>query len=108
MYDLSTLQAMSREAAREAAKAHSVPFVVEKEDLKAMPPFPFPNLGDYVPKGWKKVNEYFVDHSGFGGDNDPALSVNQFIKKLVVGRGYAIIEVGQFQLYVGEFIKEVK
>jgi hypothetical protein len=96
---------MSRDAAKRAARAHKVPFIVEQEDLDAMPPFPFPELGTYIPKGWQKVQEYFVDSSGFGQEGEPALTVNQFIKKLVVGRGYAITEVGQFQLYVGEFIK---
>ncbi len=38
-------------------------------------------------------------------DSEPALSVNQFLKKLKVGHGYALIEEGEFQVYVGEFVK---
>ncbi len=108
MYDLATLQAMSRDAAKKAARAHKVPFIVEQEDLAAMPPFPFPNLGDYRPKGWKLITEHFVDSSGFGTEGEPALTVNQFLAKLTPGHGYAVIGEGQFQVWVGEFTKEVK
>lgn len=107
MYDLATLRAMNRAAASRAAREHKRPYIVEKEDLGSMPPFPFPNLGDYRPKGWKLIEEHFVDNSGFGSPGEPALTVNEFISKLVVGHGYAIIGEGQFQVYVGEFTKEV-
>ena len=46
-----------------------------------------------------------MDSSGFGASDEPALSFGQFKKILKVGFGYAIIEEGQFQVYVGEFTK---
>jgi len=83
------------------------PYLFKKEDRDHFPPFPFPNIGDFRPKGWELTESYFVDSSGFGSDNEPALTVRQFLKKLQDGFGYAIIEEGQFQVYVGEF-KKVK
>ena len=49
-------------------------------------------------------NPIFVDSSGFGADNEPALSIRQFKMRLVdnlqYGYGYGIYEQGQFQVYV--------
>lgn len=69
-----------------------------------------PNFGTYVPEGWILKEQYFVDSSGFSTDAELAghscLSFNQLVKKVKKGRGYAIIEVGQFQLHVGEFVSD--
>ena len=62
-------------------------------------------LGDYTPKGYKIVNTFFVDSSGFGQEGELALTLGQFLGKVKVGRGYAIKEVGQFQVYINEYIK---
>jgi len=70
-----------------------------------------PFLGDYVPPGFQFVRKYFVDASGFGAPDEPALTADQFlaaIRKNVLSDksyGYGILEVGQFQVYVGEYIK---
>ena len=105
MFDLRTIQAMNREHAARAAKEGRLPYIVWAEDLDNMPPFPFPNLGNYVPDGWKLDKEYFVDSSGFGQEGEPALTIDQFLKVVEVGKGYALTECGQFQLYVGEYTK---
>jgi hypothetical protein len=105
MYDLATIQAMNRDASRIACQKNLVPYVVWEGDKNLFPPFPFPKLGDYIPKGWKKVNEYFCDSSGLGSEDEPALTIREFKNKLVVGRGYAITSEGQFQVYVGEYIR---
>ena len=105
MMSLSQIQYESRAAAAKAAREDKHPFIVEAEDLKAIPPFPFPFIGDYVPDGWRKVEDYFVDSSGFGRPGEPALTIEQFVKRLTVGHGYAITEAGQFQLYVGEYVQ---
>ena len=60
-------------------------------------------LGDYIPKGWKLVNTYFVDNSGLGTNDEPALSFGQFLSKVKKGYGYAIGDVGQFQIYINEY-----
>src|SRR4030042_6549218 len=106
MFSLDQIYAMQREAAEKAAKEHQVPYIVWQEDLDNMPPFPFPFLGDYVPKGWKLVETYFVDSSGFGQEGEPALTARQFLAKIKVDFGYALREVGEFQVVVGEYQKE--
>ena len=104
MFDLDTIRAMNRKQATGARRANVEPYVIESEsEVDGFPPFPFPNIGDYRPKGWKLVNKYFVDSSGFGSNDEPALTTEQFKRKLKVGMGYAIIEEGQFQVYIGEF-----
>jgi hypothetical protein len=55
--------------------------------------------------GYKRVNIYFVDNSGFGSDSEPALTANSFLDKVKAGYYYAIISVGQFQVYIGEYEK---
>lgn len=70
-------------------------------------------------KGYELIKEFFVDSSGFGLDNEPALTKNQFelelykairdndengTKKLTA----KITGVGQFQVYVGLFKKVAK
>jgi hypothetical protein len=107
MMSLAQIHELSQDAARDAAEEGLIPFVVEIQDIQGWREngggFPFPNLGDYVPPGWVKTNEYFVNSSGWGASDEPALTARQFIEKLQPGLGYAITEVGQFQLYVGEF-----
>lgn len=103
--DLQTIARLSREQGMRASKKHKKPYLFEEEDRKHFPPFPFSNIGDYRPIGWELVNQYFVDKSGFGSDDEPALTIERLIKKLKAGMGYAIIEEGEFQLYIGEFKK---
>jgi len=66
-----------------------------------------PNFGDYraTRYGWKMTKVYFVDSSGFGAEDEPALTFPQFVRQAKVGKGYAIIETGQFQVRIGEFTK---
>jgi hypothetical protein len=69
-----------------------------------------PSLGGYVPRGWKRTDDkpFFVDTSGFGGPDEPALDHSAFAKALAVlpeGVGIAIIEAGQFQCYVATYVR---
>jgi len=106
MYGLATIESMNEERAKESKDKK--PYVISSQsEIDNMPPFPFPNFGNYRPKGWKLVETYFVDSSGVGSDREPALTSERFKDKLKVGYGYAIIEEGQFQVRVGEF-KRVK
>jgi hypothetical protein len=63
-------------------------------------------------KGYKLIEELFVDSSGFGSPDELALTREQFEKKLLElldqhGQLNATITgVGQFQVYVGLFKKE--
>jgi hypothetical protein len=110
MLSTESIEQESRRAARLAAERDMKPFTVWAEDLRKWKggrcQLPFPALGSYKPKGYKLVDTLFVDSSGFGSENEPALTYNQLINRLVVGRGYAILKQGQFQCYVGEFVRK--
>ena len=103
MLSLKQIRLESQRAARNAARNHREPYIYEAEDQDTFPPFPFPDIGSYRPKGWKLIDEFFVDSSGFGNEGERAMTVEKFLKVLKPGRGYAIIEKGEFQLFVGEF-----
>ena len=106
MMSLEQIQALSHKAALKAARAGTRPFIVEEGDAErflAQGKFPFPFIGEYVPKGWKLVETYFADATGMGYDNEPALTMGALARKLKVGKGYAVVEAGEFQVYVGEF-----
>ena len=105
MLDISTIRRMSREAAKKAASEGLEPYILWPGEEDDFPPFPFPFIGDYRPKGYRLCKKYFVDSSGLGAEDEPALTIDRFIKCLKPGRGYAVIEAGQFQVIVGEFKK---
>lgn len=52
---------------------------------------------------WKLIETLLVDNSGFGQDDEPALTIEQFYKEILAGRGYGVIDAGQFQVQVGVF-----
>jgi hypothetical protein len=122
MFSPQTIRDMSDKAAREAARKGKRPFVFYNEESVNGPPWPFPFVGDYVAKGWEPYIEdgeplqLFADSSGFGGDNEPALSTRQLtiaIKRVMadaakagVTVGFALTQVGQFQAYIGVFAKK--
>jgi len=116
MMSLATIRHMSDEQARKASAVRKVPYVpFDVEEVERWgtggKPFPFPNLGSYRPHGWILEDELFCDASGFGGENEPALSprkLREKVKEIIGGDesktyGFAITDVGQFQLYVGVF-----
>lgn len=106
MMDLRSIRRLSQEAAVKAASKGLTPYIWEEDDKVEPDLVYFPFLGTHVPRGWVMVNTYFVDSSGFGDEDDPALTHEQFLEKLQIGRGYAIIEAGEFQVYVGEFVQQ--
>lgn len=116
MMSIESIRALSRNAARDAAARNQVPFYLEESDVQDLrarvngknlpyngPLFSFPMIGDHRPKGWRLVKKLFVDTSGLGADNEPALSIRQLADALEPGFGYALIETGQFQAYIGVF-----
>ncbi len=100
---LELIKQLSQEAGQQAAEENREPLVAFVDRDEAV--FKCPNLGDYVPDGWTLIERLFVDNSGFGSPNEPALTAEQFINKVKEGFGYAIIEEGQFQVYIGVFKK---
>ena len=125
MMSLETIHRMNDEQGDKASLKEKVPYVLfNEDDVHNMPGgkdwkeggrrgFPFPNLGTYVPEGWEITEEsFFVDSSGMGADDEPALTIEQFNAELLelVNRdgltiGLAISEVGQFQLHVSVYRK---
>ena len=95
------IRAMEQEQANKAAADGIEPLMVWKGDDRAS--MRIPNIGSHRPEGWELVQEYFVDKFGMGAEDEPALTIDQFLGKVQDGMGYAIVEEGQFQLYVGEF-----
>lgn len=87
------------------------PYVpVDVEEIKAYPPFPFPDLRAFESDDWIPTeNAWFADSSGFGRDTEPALTVAQFKRALQAHyednptHGFGITNIGQFQLYITAF-----
>ncbi len=103
MMSLEQIERESRAAARRSAARHEVPMIVEKEDIATFPPFPFPYLGSRNPRGYRLVTTHFVDSSGFGTLGEPALTIQQFLARLVPGHAYAVREAGEFQVVIAEY-----
>jgi hypothetical protein len=100
------IRAYADEAGIKAKKAKKVPKLFKTEEDRSVDfckTIPF--LGSYVPEGWYIEDGLFVDSSGFGAPGEAALTAAQFLQKLEVGKGYAVIESGEFQVYVGVFGK---
>lgn len=116
MMSIDVIRKENDRAAARARKAKKVPHVftdpiTSDDEIRLIP-----NLGSLVPPGWELIegDELFVDHSGWGAPNEPALTLDQF--KAELNRriredatiGYAIVEVGPFQLYIGTFKRKGK
>ena len=111
MFSLETINYLNQQAARKAHKRRKTPFVPDSpQALDAMPPFPFPSLGDYEPPGWERTDEsWFCDKTGWGRTDEPALTIERLKRQLQAyivenpGHGFGITEEGQFQLFVTAF-----
>jgi hypothetical protein len=99
MYGIDVISKLNREAGRKAKGKQ--PYIAKMNGDPDV--FLCPNFGTYRAKGWRLVQRYFVNNSGFGSDNEPALTPQQFRFKVKEGFGYAVIETGWFQVYIGEF-----
>lgn len=62
-------------------------------------------------KGYELIKEFFVDNSGFGSSDEPALTPDRFIRELadILKENHScysfITNAGQFQVYIGIFKK---
>jgi hypothetical protein len=79
MFSLEVIIHLNNEAAREARRKKKEPHVPTPEEIENFPPFPLPHLGPFVPPGWEQVEDavWFADSSGWGRNDEPALSVGQ-------------------------------
>jgi hypothetical protein len=117
MMGLETINELSREAAKKAKRTKLLPLVLaEAEDSDKLGSYGYriPDFGDYRPKGWKLVDEWLCDSSGFGAEYERALTVPQLRErmkeKITEGKqyGYGTISQGQFQVVLGVFEQEAK
>ncbi len=53
----------------------------------------------------QKYGAYFVDATGLGKPADPALTLQEFVQRIQLGRGHAIVEKGKYQVKIGIFQK---
>ena len=110
MMSLETIHRLNTEIAVEAAEQEQRPLVLTADELDYCPPFPIPDLGHLEPNGWERTDAtWFVDKTGHGHEWEPALTIEQFkreLRKYVAdhpGHGFAIVEEGEFQVYVAAF-----
>ncbi len=62
-------------------------------------------LIDNCPDGFIEIQDYFVDSAGWGREDEPALTAEQFLAKVKAGKFYGITAQGRFQVYVTEYEK---
>jgi len=101
MMSLEAIEYENKKAEDRARKNRSKLFVAQTDGDVNIEDAPY--IGDYIPEGWRQTETFFVDSSGMGGQNEPALTFNQLIAEVKKGYGYALISVGQFQVYIAEF-----
>lgn len=108
MADKSPLYIYSTDIAYADYIEQGTPKVLKADEVK--PPFSIPFVGDADFAAWTRTKRYwFVDSSGFGAPDEPALMPDAFtleLKRYIMdnpSHAYGITETGQFQLYVVAF-----
>jgi hypothetical protein len=113
MMSIESIVALSRELAVNAYAEGVEPYVPANADEPlSWNRIPIPNMGSYSPAGWKELNTAFVDKTGAGRSYEPAMTIDAF--KLWASReinehpgcGFAIVEEGEFQVYIASFIPD--
>ena len=64
-----------------------------------------PKLKKKEQVGYKLEKTFFVDNSGIGDMGEAALTFDHFLGKVKKGRYYGITDIGQFQVFIGEYTK---
>jgi|2_EtaG_2_1085320.scaffolds.fasta_scaffold35450_3 hypothetical protein len=110
MWGLETIRQINEEAATAARGDGNAPYCIGVADsLDEWPPFPFPHLGyacDDVDQEHDRLDTCLVDRSGFGAEDEPALTALAFRNRLGTLREQhgalmvALEEIGQFQVYI--------
>jgi hypothetical protein len=113
MMSLQAIADLSRQQAVRAAAHEIEPYApADPDEPFKWNTFPFPNIGDYRPNGWCLVDTAFCDKTGWD-NSGPAMSADalriwvservQIEQDKGYRAGFALVEEGQFQLYVGYF-----
>lgn len=140
MMDVRTMDELQSKAAYRARVKKLKPKTFSEDELLDMSDGDvsglgkIPDLGHYKPQGWKRFNikdiqdklkhkhkiyEYgnknhgalFCDASGFGCEDEPAMTIYQCLDTiqelnyLKPNLGYGIVRQGQFQIYLGVFVE---
>jgi hypothetical protein len=114
MFSGATLTAINDDIAAQAAQKGLypyVPFNAEELDRGESWLRLIPNIGYYEPPSWEEVDHVQVDKTGLD-KSGPALTSEQAVawaRKLIEegkATGFAWIEEGQFQIYLGAFVKK--
>ena len=124
MHSLATIIRINEQAGDRARRKRIKPYVLKSQaDVDSLPGgpqwdgkrgYPFPYIGNAVPNGWWAAHdedagadlEFFVDSTGKGHDDEPALTWQHFTRELIgiyeqhPEYGYAITEAGPFQVYI--------
>ena len=111
MMSLETIHRLNDQIATEAAERALLPYIpFDAEEVDYWPPIPIPNLGTFMPDDWERTHiEWLVDDTGHGFDSEPALSIEQFKRRLRAyvmenpGHGFGIVNEGEFQVIVAAF-----
>ena len=103
LMSLEYIKAVNNKKTRQAKKLGLLPYIAKSNGDIEVRKSPF--LANYLPEGYKIVNTFFVDYSGFGQEGEGALTLKQFLLVVKKGYGYAIAEAGQFQVYINEYKK---
>ncbi len=111
MISLEHIKQLSDEAAVQAAEENKQPFVFwDDADIQSNLRN-IPNIGSHEPEGWEEYGKpLFADKSGFGNPDEPSLTfahltgaIRAIIDRSAKSVGFAIVEEGQFQLYIQPF-----
>jgi hypothetical protein len=117
MMSLAAIRQLSRDAAVIACRHNKIPFVFEQEDIDDFKAhlaagrtiqFLIPLLGDYLPQGWRSTDRQplFVDTTGFGREDEPAMTTRAFVEAFKPGKGYGVIECGESQAFIREYERD--
>lgn len=110
MMGLGTMREINRRAAIRQAGRQKRPYRLADDDLghfgkfHRLPTLPF--LGYWMPEGFEMTRVFLVDSSGAGRPGEPPYTFKEFLGKIVPGRYYAVVEAGQLQVHIAEFVGE--
>ncbi len=114
MLSIEYIKQVSEDHAREALAQGIEPYRplgIFEVNCWNLVPIPFPVMGDYKPNGFVKVDSLFVDASGLGEEREPALTKRaliEYVKNHIDDSYYyALGDIGQFQLWVNVYQREV-
>ena len=102
MFSLEYIQALQDENTKKARKQGLTPYIAKTDHDPEVRRCSF--LAYYLPEGYELTDrQFFVDNSGLGGDTEPALTFEGFLREVKKGYGYAIFEAGEFQICIREY-----